>query len=155
MKYWSGERVETKFRWIWKMWGLEHPEGIDFRGEKQYIVEDFSSREGSIGTKRTWPISKCCLRQHFDQKMRRKCTSSSCFSFLSFFKFIYLFGCARPLLQHAESSIFFAGCELLAAAWGIWFPNQGLNPSLLHWELGVLATGPPGKSCLSLLVDVP
>ena len=34
----------------------------------------------------------------------------------------------------------------LVAAWGILFPDQRLNPSLLHWESGVLATGPPGKS---------
>ena len=26
------------------------------------------------------------------------------------------------------------------------FPDQGSNPSHLHWELRVLATGPPGKS---------
>ena len=91
MKYWSGERVETKFRWIWKMWGLEHPEGIDLGGEKQYMAEDFSRREGSIRTKRTWPISKCCLRQPFDQKMRRKHTFSSSFSFLFLKKlFTYL-----------------------------------------------------------------
>ena len=25
-------------------------------------------------------------------------------------------------------------------------PDQGLNPDPLHWEHGVLATGPPGKS---------
>ena len=26
------------------------------------------------------------------------------------------------------------------------FPDQGSNPCLLHWEHGVLITGPPGKS---------
>ena len=26
------------------------------------------------------------------------------------------------------------------------FPDQGLNPGPLHWEHGVLDTGPPGKS---------
>ena len=36
--------------------------------------------------------------------------------------------------------------QVLVAACGIQFPDQGLNPSPLHWELGVLATGPPGKS---------
>ena len=39
-------------------------------------------------------------------------------------------------------------CELLVAACGIWYPNQGLNQGPLHWEHGVLATGPPGKSPL-------
>ena len=35
--------------------------------------------------------------------------------------------------------------KLLVEACGIKFPDQGLNPSPLHWELSVLATGPPGK----------
>ena len=41
------------------------------------------------------------------------------------------------LLQHIRS---------LAVACGIQFPDQGLNPGPLHWELGVLVTGPPEKS---------
>ena len=36
-------------------------------------------------------------------------------------------------------------CKLLVAACGIYFPDQGLNLGPLHWESGVLATGPPGK----------
>ena len=36
----------------------------------------------------------------------------------------------------------------LSAACGIWFPDQGWNLGSLHWEYGVLATGPTGK-CLS------
>ena len=47
-------------------------------------------------------------------------------------------------LQHTGSSS--AACELLVAACGIQFPDQGSNPGPLHWECGVLATGPPGKS---------
>ena len=35
--------------------------------------------------------------------------------------------------------------EVLAAAYGISLPDEGSNPDFLHWELGVLATGPPGK----------
>ena len=35
----------------------------------------------------------------------------------------------------------FAACELLVAARGIWFSNQGSNLGPLHWEYGVLATG--------------
>ena len=38
--------------------------------------------------------------------------------------------------------------EFLVATCGIQFPAQGLNLGPLHWELGVLATGPPGKSQL-------
>ena len=38
------------------------------------------------------------------------------------------------------------GCDLLVAACGTWFPDQGSNPGPLHWECGVLTTGPSGKS---------
>ena len=34
----------------------------------------------------------------------------------------------------------------LAVAWGISAPWPGVEPGPLHWERGVLATGPPGKS---------
>ena len=37
-------------------------------------------------------------------------------------------------------------CKLLVAAYGIKFPDQGLNPGALHWECRVLASGPPEKS---------
>ena len=37
-------------------------------------------------------------------------------------------------------------CELLVAACGIQFPKLELNLGPLHWECGILATGPPGKS---------
>ena len=30
---------------------------------------------------------------------------------------------------------------------GILVPRPGIEPVPLHWEHGVLATGPPGKSC--------
>ena len=36
--------------------------------------------------------------------------------------------------------------SLVVAVSGILFPDQGWNPGPLHWELGVLAPGPPGKS---------
>ena len=37
----------------------------------------------------------------------------------------------------------------LVATYGIQFPDQGSNLGTLHWESGVLATGPPGKSLLT------
>ena len=37
-------------------------------------------------------------------------------------------------------------CELKIAACGIEFPEQGSHPDPLHWEHGVAASGPPGKS---------
>ena len=36
-------------------------------------------------------------------------------------------------------------CEVLVAACGIQFPEQGSSPGPLPWECGVLATEPPGK----------
>ena len=36
-------------------------------------------------------------------------------------------------------------CQVLVVACRIYFPDQGAN---LHWECGVLATGPPGTSQL-------
>ena len=38
--------------------------------------------------------------------------------------------------------------DLLVVACGVYFPDQGLNPGRLHWELRVPTTGPPGKSFL-------
>ena len=46
-------------------------------------------------------------------------------------------------LWHAESLV--VACELLVAACGILFSDQGWNPGPLDWEHGVLATGPPGS----------
>ena len=35
----------------------------------------------------------------------------------------------------------------VVAVWGIQFSDPGSNPRPLHWEHGVLATGPPGSPC--------
>ena len=51
---------------------------------------------------------------------------------------------------------FFFNCgmrDLLIAAWAIWCPDQGSNPGPLQWELGVLATGLPGKSLVRAFLD--
>ena len=37
-------------------------------------------------------------------------------------------------------------CQVLVKSCGIYFPDQGLNPGPLHWELGVLDAGLPEKS---------
>ena len=66
-----------------------------------------------------------------------------CTSVCGFLKmFIYL---AAPSLSWrlARSSIFAVACKLLVGVCGIWSPDQGSNPEPLHWEHGVLATGPP------------
>ena len=48
------------------------------------------------------------------------------------------------LLRHVVSIV--VAHELLVAACGIQFPDQGSNLGPLHWERWVLATGPPGRS---------
>ena len=51
-------------------------------------------------------------------------------------------------MQHVGSFLV-AACKLLVTACGIYFPDRGSNPGPLHWEHGVSATGPPGKSLSS------
>ena len=63
----------------------------------------------------------------------------------------FLSECAESQLEHMGSSLWHAGslvvaCKYLTAACGIQFSKQGSNSGPLHWEYGVLATGPPGKS---------
>ena len=67
---------------------------------------------------------------------------------LSFFLIFYLFiyNLAASGLSCGKRNLLVVACELLVAACGILFPDQGSNPGPLHWERGVLATGPPGKS---------
>ena len=46
----------------------------------------------------------------------------------------------------AGSSVFIVACGSLVAACRIYIPDQGLNLGPLHWEGGVLTTGPAEKS---------
>ena len=48
--------------------------------------------------------------------------------------------------SEVEFSCFFWLCFVLVAACEIYFPEQRVNSGPLHWESGVLATGPSGKS---------
>ena len=41
---------------------------------------------------------------------------------------------------------------VLVEAYGIYFLDQGWNPGPLHWEGGVLVTGPPLKSPYFILI---
>ena len=54
----------------------------------------------------------------------------------------------RPCFSPLKKKIYFFIWlfQALVAAGGILFPEQQLNPGPLHWELRVLAMGPPGKS---------
>ena len=42
-------------------------------------------------------------------------------------------------------------CELLVVTCGVLFSDQGSNPGLLHWEHGVLATGPSENQGIPLI----
>ena len=58
-------------------------------------------------------------------------------------------------MSQSSQSFFFFNC--FVAIWGVpcmlglQFPDQWLNSGRLRWEHGALATGPPGKSLVSLL----
>ena len=58
---------------------------------------------------------------------------------------VFFSNCSRTVLWHA---IFFlvVACELLVAACGISFSDQGQNWGPLHWEHRVLGTRSPRKS---------
>ena len=64
------------------------------------------------------------------------------FFLLLFLKNVYLFIWLHQVLV--------VSCGIFAVARaGSSSLNQGSNPGPLRWECGVLATGPPGKSCFS------
>ena len=50
-------------------------------------------------------------------------------------------------ISHLHCGIWNLLVACVISSCSIWalVPNQGLNPSPLNWELGVLATGPPEK----------
>ena len=69
--------------------------------------------------------------------------------------YIYLFIQAAQGVSVVACRIFTVACGILQLwhvksqlqqAYGIQLPDQGSNPGPPHWEHGVLATGPPGKS---------
>ena len=70
---------------------------------------------------------------------------------LFFLFFIWL--CSVLVAAHGLFDLCHSMWDLLSC--GMWdvFPEQGLNLGHLHWDHGVLATGPPGKS-LSFFVSV-
>ena len=65
-----------------------------------------------------------------------KCQSTDKSFFLGFVSFFFFFNIYLFIWLHG----------VLVVACGIWLPDQESNPGLLHWEFGVLATGPPGTS---------
>lgn len=61
------------------------------------------------------------------------------------------FGCVKCEGDHLKICVFIWLCQVLVEGCGIQFSDQGLNPGPLHWECGVLSTGPPKKSWRSFL----
>ena len=91
------------------------------------------------------------LRGHTPQGERRSrvpevCSTASFVVVIGKYLFTFL-ACARSWLQHTGSLV--AACELLVVAE---FPDQELNPDPLHWEAGVLATGPTQEEAVSHLL---
>jgi len=50
------------------------------------------------------------------------------------------------LIIYLAAQVLVVACKLLVATCGIYFPDQGSNQCLLHWESRILATGPPERS---------
>ena len=73
------------------------------------------------------------------------------------FIFIYLFGCDGSSLQLCgifqswHVGYLVVARELLVAVCRAYFPEQGSNLGPLHWQNGVLATNPLGKSLCVLI----
>ena len=69
------------------------------------------------------------------------------FSFsLLFLKNILFIWLGQVLVEGREVfDLYYSVWTLSCGMWDL-IDNQGSNPGPLHWELGVLATGPPGKS---------
>ena len=67
----------------------------------------------------------------------------NCFSHVQLFATWWTVALQGSLLKNIYLFIWL--CQVLVAACGISFPYQGLNPGPLNWELGMLATGLPGK----------
>ena len=75
------------------------------------------------------------------------------FSFFNIFLFIWLIRVLVAACGILNVRCIIVACkhlvisyELLIASFGIQFPDLGSNLGPLHWEPGVLATGPRGKS---------
>ena len=69
----------------------------------------------------------------------------------------------NPIVLHAKYStklflifmifIYLAQPQVLVVEWGIWFPNQGWNPGLLHWEWRVLSREIPYSTKLKSMKE--
>ena len=82
---------------------------------------------------------KCCrVISNFSRYSLDTCFVPGVFLFIYFVASGLSCSSLAPQLWHVNSQLWHA-C-------GIQFSDQGLKPGRLHWERGVLATVPPGKS---------
>ena len=101
----------------------------------------FSPWVGKISWRRRWQPTPVLLPGEFHgQRSLQSCSCSLTWSHKE------LDMTEQLSFTHHHSGSLVAACKLLVIARGIWFPDQGSNLGPLHWEHGVLATRPPGKS---------
>ena len=83
------------------------------------------------------------LSSHIQWQDSHVCSSCCCFFSFLFFK--YLFVWLHLVLGHSglQSSLQCVGSPSCSMRYLV--PWPGMEPRPLHWEWGVLATGPPGK----------
>ena len=131
---------------------LSHPSS-PFQSQIVQVFQNFSPWAPSC----VWDLSPCLGKFEFVQELSIDHTPSFVFltrlfvsiklfprlsmSLLILYFDIYLFTWLCHILVVACRD-FSVACELLVAAWGIWFPDQGSNQDPLLWELRVLAAGP-------------
>ena len=141
----------------WKLHGQRSLVGCSPRGLKESDMTErlpFHFLLSCIGEGNGNPLQCSCLENPRDggiwwasvygvaqSRTRLKQLSSSSISSKTIKK-NYLFGCAG--LLHVGPLVM--ACELLVVTCGIQFPDQGSNEGALHWEYGVIATGPPRKA---------
>lgn len=118
-------------------------------GGGQAASENSSGDELKLGS-RNQEQERVELERYCLSLMARGSQTSVLFPFYGrlcpwvFKKFIIYFGHAGSLRRHGCVQMWYAG---LVVVYGILVPQRS-NPGPLDWELGVLSTGPPGKSLL-------
>lgn len=116
------------------------------------IHDECISRNVCLGlTNASCPVrvNTLSLEVLLDTPTRCQCGSFLDTAFIYFLKiFIYL---ATLGLICGMWDIFLDAWELSVVAYGLYFPDQRLNPGPLHWECRVTIVGPPGKYPILLL----
>ena len=148
--------VETQETWV----GVE----VGGVGRGEGCIVPGLGRSSGVGNDSSFQYS--CLENSIDRgiwqatvhedgvRHDQVCTCSQCF----FNLFIWL---CRVLVVargnfdlHCRIGIFSCGMWALSCSMWDLVPWPGVEPRPLHWECGVLATGPPGKSLSVLYIWV-